>query len=125
MKSTLLVIDDERSILEILKYFFDKKYNVVSYTDGLEAFAWLSEGNLPKAIVADYKMPNMDGLTFVSQLRSNPLYDNIPIIILSGIESSNNKIKCLKEGADDYLVKPFNPEELDVRLDNILKRIEK
>ena len=70
-------------------------------------------------------MPEMDGFSLLRHLKSSGLFEDIPVIILSSNDNSAEKIRCLKLGADDYLIKPFNPEELDIRIANILKRKEK
>ena len=66
-------------------------------------------------------MPEMNGDEFLSYIKSNGLYKDIPIIVLSGEESSAIRIKMLEEGADDYIVKPFNPMELKIRIRKVLK----
>jgi len=124
MKQSLLVVDDEPSIRLILEHYFSLTYQVVVKSNGLEAMAWLEEGNIIDAIVADFEMPYMNGLDFIKQLRASEQYKNIPLIMLSGKEESANKILCLKCGADDYMIKPFNPEELEVRIHNVLKRVQ-
>lgn len=123
MEKTLLAVDDERSILMILDFVLGKKFNVVQKTNGEEATEWLQLGNLPDVIVADMNMPKMNGFDFMLQIRSSGLYRDIPLIMLSGNENTADKIKCLNAGADDYLVKPFNPEELEARINNIFRRM--
>ena len=125
MNRLLLAIDDSKSILSILTYIFGSKFNVVKKTNGKEALDWMHEGNLPDIIITDINMPEMDGFLFLKHLKSSGLFSDVPVIILSSNDNSTEKIKCLRLGADDYMVKPFNPEELDARIDNILKRTEK
>jgi len=122
MKKTILVIDDEMSIRMLLENFLSKTYTVVTRNDGQEGLKYLEEGNMPDLIVADIQMPNLDGYDFLRNVRASGFFKNIPMIMLSGIESSIERVKCLKLGADDYLVKPFNPEELAIRIENLLKR---
>lgn len=122
MKDTILVIDDEMSIRMLLENFLSKTYKVVTCNDGQEGLKYLEQGNLPDLIVADIQMPNLDGYEFIRNVRASGFFKNIPMIMLSGIESSNERVKCLKLGADDYLVKPFNPEELAIRIENLLAR---
>lgn len=124
-KKTLLALDDELSILKILDFYFGKTYNVISKTDGNSALEWMQQGQLPDVIIADVNMPDMNGMEFIAQIRTSGFFKDIPLIMLSGNEGSADKIKCLKAGADDYLVKPFNPEELEARITNILRRIKK
>ncbi len=107
----------------ILEHYFSRAYQVVVKSNGKEAMAWLEEGNHIDAIVADFEMPFMNGLDFIKQLRASTLFKDIPLIMLSGKEETRNKILCLKSGADDYMVKPFNPEELEVRIKNVLRRV--
>ena len=123
MKKTLLIVDDEPSICLILEHYFSQDFNVVLKSNGLEAMEWLEEGNSPDAIVADYAMPLMDGPDFIKQIRASSRHRDVGLIVLSGKDSTSNKIHCLKLGADDYLVKPFNPEELSLRIQNLLTRI--
>ncbi|GAB3295233.1 response regulator transcription factor [Hymenobacter humi] len=123
VKKVLLIVDDEPSICLILEHYFSMDYTVVVKPNGLEAMEWLEQGNSPDAIVADYDMPLMDGPEFIKQIRASSRHREVGLIILSGKDSTANKIKCLKLGADDYLVKPFNPEELSLRIQNMLNRI--
>lgn len=122
MKKNVLIIDDELSIRILLENYLKKDYNVVTKNDGMDALKWMEEGNIPDLIVADIQMPNLDGYEFIKNIRASGFFKHIPIIMLSGIESSSEKIKCLKLGADDYIVKPFNPEELSVRIEILLSR---
>ncbi|MDZ4666648.1 MAG: response regulator transcription factor [bacterium] len=125
MKKTLLALDDELSILKILDFYFNKTYNVVAKQNGKEALEWMQQGVIPDVIIADVNMPEINGLEFIRQIRSSGFFKDVPLIMLSGNEGSNDKIKCLKAGADDYLNKPFNPEELEARIDNIFRRLKK
>ncbi len=115
-------MDDEMSIRMLLENFLSKTYNVLTAKDGLEGLEYLEQGTLPDLIVADIQMPNLDGYEFIQNVRASGFFKNIPVIMLSGIESSTERVKCLKLGADDYLVKPFNPEELAIRIENLLAR---
>lgn len=122
MKKKILVIDDELSIRMLLENFLSKIYEVITKNDGMEGVQWLEQGNIPDLIVADIQMPNMNGNDFIKNIRSSGFFKEIPLIVLSGIESSQEKVKCLKLGANDYLVKPFNPEELAIRIELLLAR---
>lgn len=123
MKKRLLVIDDEPAIQLILEHYFSSEYDVVLTANGREAMAWLQQGNHVDVIVADYEMPFMNGLDFVRELRLSDAHAFTPLLMLSGTDETSKKILCLKQGADDYLVKPFNPEELEIRIKKILSRV--
>lgn len=112
MTHKILVIDDEQSICMLLENFLSKKYEVICKYDGLEALLWL-EGNLPDLIICDIQMPKMDGYIFLEKLRQRGFTKHTPVIMLSGIESSKERVRCYQLGAQDFLAKPFNPEELD------------
>lgn len=122
MKKYILVIDDEKSIRMLLENFLSKKYEVTAKADGMDALNWMQEGNLPDLIVADIKMPNIDGYDFIKNIRASGYFKDIPLIMLSSLNSSAERVKCLKLGANDYMVKPFNPEELSIRIEGMLDR---
>ena len=125
MKKNILIIDDELSIRMLLENYLSKTYEIVTKTDGMDGMKYLENGNIPDLIVADIQMPNLDGYEMLKQVRSSGFFGNIPMIMLSGIESSQERVKCLRMGADDYIVKPFNPEELLLRINNLIKRTSK
>ena len=111
MRHKILVIDDEPTIRLLLNRFLSKNYDVEAKDNGLEALEWL-EGNLPDLVICDIQMPELDGYGFLEKLRQRGYTKHTPVIMLSSIESSNERVKCYTLGAQDYLVKPFNPEEL-------------
>ncbi len=110
------------SIRLLLENFLGKTYEVVTRNDGMEGLKWMEGGNMPDLIVADIQMPNLDGYEFIKNVRASGFFRDIPMIMLSGIESSQEKVKCLKLGANDYMIKPFNPEELSIRIEILLAR---
>ena len=67
-------------------------------------------------------MPNLDGIELIKRLKESGYFKDIPVIVLSSKEGSEDRIQCLRLGADDYMVKPFNPEELLVRIEKTLSR---
>ena len=119
---TLLTIDDEVSIQQILQHYFKDTFTVITKSNGKEGLIWMQEGHIPDVIIADIDMPEMNGYEFIEHVRLSGLLSEIPLIMLSGNEGSENRIRCLESGADDYLVKPFNPRELAARITSILRR---
>ncbi|MBN2669363.1 MAG: response regulator [Bacteroidales bacterium] len=117
----ILVIEDAISVRKILETVLGKENHVHSTEDGSQALEWLQDGNMADLIICDIQMPVMSGEEFVQEIKSTGIFSNIPIIMLSGIESSEERIKMLKLGANDYLVKPFNPEELKLKVGIFLK----
>ncbi len=122
---TLLAIDDEVAIQQIIRHYFKNTFTVITKGNAKEALMYMQEGNVPDAIVADIQMPEMDGFEFIDHVRSSGFLKNIPLIMLSGNDTSEIRIRCLEAGADDYMVKPFNPRELAARLNGLLRRFGK
>ena len=120
---TLLIVDDEPAIRLLLKQFFGNKFDVVTLEGGAQATTWLLAHSSMPCIILDLNMPGMDGMEVIRAVRSSAMHKDAPIIVLSSKESSADRIACLRMGADDYMVKPFNPDELDARIDAILRRI--
>lgn len=122
-KLSLLIADDEPALILLLKEFFKKDFETASVSNGEECLKRLENAPAPEVIVMDLNMPGLDGLQTVKRIRQNPLWNKIAIIMLSGAENSATRIECLKAGADDFVVKPFNPEEIRVRIHAILRRV--
>lgn len=120
---TLLIIDDEPAIRLLLKQFFQKKYEVILLDDGFQAMEWLASHTEVPVMILDLNMPAMSGAEVIMKVRASEQHKTAPIIILSARESSEDRVLCLRIGADDYVVKPFNPEEVDARIDAILRRM--
>jgi DNA-binding response OmpR family regulator len=112
MKKKILVVDDETSICLLLENFLSLDYDVITINNGEEALVWL-EGNLPDLIISDIQMDNMDGFEFLTKVRQRGFTKHTPFVMLSARAESKERIKCYQLGAQDYLTKPFNPEELE------------
>ena len=112
MKKKILVVDDELTTCVLLEHFLSSQYEVFKTNSGLEAITWL-ETNLPDLIISDIQMPKMDGFELLQEIRLKGYTKHTPIIMLSGRTESKERIKCYQLGAQDYLTKPFNPEELE------------
>jgi DNA-binding response OmpR family regulator len=121
----ILVIDDESAIQKILTHYFKGKHEIVTCDNAREALNWLYQGNLPDFIIVDFNMPTLNGFEFIGQLKSSGFFNAIPMIVLSGENNSDTKVKCLDAGADDFVIKPFNPRELEARINSIIRRSKK
>ena len=119
MKKHLLVIDDDTRLRNLLGKFLDENgFQVSLAKDTIEARQMLAHNNFDLLIV-DVMMPEENGIDFTNWLR---LSSSIPVLILTARGEPSDRIKGLEVGADDYLAKPFDPKELLLRLNNILKR---
>lgn len=120
MKPTLLLVDDEPMMQLLLKQLFKADFDVNVFNNGKEALSWMYNGSIPDLAIFDLQMPEMDGYELLKHCKSSGYFQEVPIIILSAEETSSDRIKCLELGAIDYLVKPFNPKELKLRVNRIL-----
>lgn len=112
----ILLVDDKAAIGKVLSMYLGKEYDLVYCENPLKAIDWLQDGNEPDLIISDIRMPEMTGSEFLHYLKSNELLQHIPVMMLSSEESTSERIRLLEEGAVDYILKPFNPMELKVRL---------
>ena len=118
----VLIVEDDPSMQSVLNQYLGSRFSVTILSDGIDAMSFLHAGNVPDIIIADLNTPQLGGLALIEQLKVSGFFKSVPIMILSGEESTEMRIKCLETGADDYVVKPFNPRELEVRLKVILRR---
>ena len=117
----ILVVDDEERILNFLRSKLKASgYEVLTAGNGLEGLEQ-AQAQEPDLIVLDLLMPKMDGLEMLRELRS---FSIAPVIILTAKGSDADRIKGLRLGADDYLPKPFNPDELVARIEAVRRRLE-
>lgn len=118
----ILVIDDDKTINELVKVNLELQgYKVITADDGVKGFA-LAKQELPDLIVLDVMMPEVDGFTVAKRIREHGATKNIPILMLTALDMLQDKVKGFDLGVDDYLVKPFEVEELKVRSRALLKR---
>ena len=116
----VLVVDDEQRILSFLSSKLRASgYEVLTASNGIEAFEQV-QAQEPDLVVLDVMMPKMDGFETLRQLRS---FSSVPVIILSAKGSNADKVKGLDLGADDYLAKPFSPDELIARIEAVRRRL--
>ncbi len=121
----ILVIDDDIAINELIKVNLELNgYNVLQAYDGTTGFA-IAKQELPDLIILDVMMPEVDGYTVAQRIRQNPTTEETPILMLTALSQLNDKVKGFNIGVDDYLVKPFEMEELQVRVKALLKRSRK
>lgn len=119
-KRLLLVDDDPNLILLVRDYLEFRGYDVMTAENGRQALEVLEKEN-PDMIICDVMMPEMDGYMLVEKVRENPSTNIIPFLFLSAKGHSTDKVKGLNKGADGYMVKPFEPEELVAQVESSLK----
>jgi DNA-binding NarL/FixJ family response regulator len=118
----LLLIDDDPNLILLVKDYLEfRGYEVVTAENGREALEVL-EQDIPDMIICDVMMPEMDGYQLVSTIRQDSKTSWIPVLFLSAKGQSQDRVKGLNIGADVYMVKPFEPEELVAQVESSLKQ---
>jgi DNA-binding response OmpR family regulator len=121
-QKTILVIDDQKEFAQLVKRSLEQEgFDVILAPDGLSGLR-IAEKNRPDLVVLDLTMPDIDGLEVCQQLRADPRKRQLPILMLSARASAADRVLGLDTGADDYLVKPFVPQELVARVKALLRR---
>lgn len=121
--SKILIIDDDTAILELIKVNLELLgHEAIIASDGVKGFA-LARQELPDLIILDVMMPDVDGFTVASRIRNNPSTKDIPILMLTALSMIQDKTKGFDAGVDDYLVKPFDLDELKLRVRALLRRV--
>ncbi|HZK79548.1 MAG TPA: response regulator transcription factor [Humisphaera sp.] len=121
-KQTILVIDDQKDFRELIRRTLEQNgFEVILASDGVSGLR-IAEEHRPDLLVLDLTMPDIDGLEVCRRLRENPRHRHLPILVTSARASAPERVLGLKTGADDYLIKPFVPEELVARVNALLRR---
>jgi len=116
----VMIVDDDRVIVALLRHILERRgYEVWSATDGREASDRL-HGEPAGLVLLDVILPYMDGFELIRQIRSTPAWAGVPVIMLTVKAQERNVVRALDAGADDYMVKPFKPEELAARVRRFL-----
>jgi two-component system KDP operon response regulator KdpE len=115
----VLAVDDDPAILRTLAINLRARgYEVETVGDGRSALQVVDE-RMPDAVILDLGLPDVDGVTVLKRLRT---FAHVPVVVLSARHGSDDKVEALDEGADDYVTKPFDPEELFARLRAVIRR---
>jgi two-component system phosphate regulon response regulator PhoB len=119
----ILVVDDEPDIVALVVYHLAKAgFRISTASNGADALR-LAQQDRPALIVLDLMLPGMSGLEVLEQLRADEAGQDIAVLLLTARRDEPDRIKGLSSGADDYLTKPFSPQELVLRVRNILRRM--
>lgn len=120
----VLVVDDEPEIVSLVAYHLERAgYAVSTASDGAEAIE-KTRLEHPRLIVLDLMLPGISGFQVLEAIRSRPETKNVPVLMLTALRDDEDRIRGLSLGTDDYVTKPFNPEELVLRVAAILRRVE-
>lgn len=121
----LLLVDDDPNLVLLVKDYLEfRDFKVITADSGIAALEILDTVT-PDMIICDVMMPEMDGYTFVQRVRQDSRFSWIPILFLSAKGQSQDRIKGLQTGADVYMVKPFEPEELVAQVESSLRQAQR
>jgi OmpR family response regulator RpaB len=119
-KEKILIVDDEASICQILQTRLTiKGYQIYTALNGEQALK-IFKHEKPNLVILDIMLPGLDGYRVCHELRKN---SNVPIIMLTALGNISDRVMGLEFGADDYIIKPFSPKELEARIRAILRRV--
>ena len=122
VRQRLLVVDDDPRVAALLSDWMDRdRYEVLTAPDGIAGVASARE-HLPDLILLDLEMPGMDGIAAARELKQDPSTNAIPVVLLTACRDTDAKVQAFRAGADDYVTKPFECEEIDARIELMLNR---
>ena len=117
----LLMVEDEEDIAFILRFLLERNgYQVDHAADGRVALERLA-GEVPEIVLMDIMLPYHDGIELVERLRATPGWQSVPVLMLSAKAREADIVRALELGADDYVTKPFQPEEVLARIRRLLR----
>jgi len=120
---TLLVVDDDPATAQLIRQWFADSMEVLDAVDGKQGLERAFESR-PDLLLLDLRMPGLDGIAVAQQLKSDPRTRAIPIVVLSACRDAESKVEAFSAGADDYMTKPFEVQEVDARVRSMLRKRE-
>jgi two-component system, OmpR family, phosphate regulon response regulator PhoB len=120
-KNKILIVEDESAIRDVLKYALGNIFHITE-AETVKAAEKIIAISAPDLMIIDWMLPDKSGIELIKDLKKNQLTREIPIIMLTAKAEEANKIKALETGADDYVTKPFSPNELIARIKTVLRR---
>ena len=121
-KPTLLMAEDDNIVADMLRFLLEREgYKVLRAADGRRALQLIDEITPPQLVLLDIMLPYVDGFQLVTHIRSKPEWRGVPILMLTAYANDHDIVRALDAGANDYVPKPFKPDELMARLRRFLK----
>lgn len=120
-KKKLLVVDQSDSTKIILDHFLGKEFDIIQKCNGYEAIDFLNSGVDIDFLITELNLPLLNGKELIQKLRQSHLFSNLPILMLTASSESKDRIECMNLGADNFIEKPFNPFEIQARINAVLR----
>lgn len=119
---TILVVEDDEHIAKVLTFMLERQgYRVVHAADGRAACEHIAGSAAPDAVVLDVMLPYVDGFEIVRQIRARDSWKQVPVLMLTAKNAEQDTVRALDAGADDFIAKPFQPNELLARVRRVLR----
>ncbi len=119
----VLIVEDEEDVAFIVRFLLERHgFAVEHVADGRAALARIGAGAVPDLVLMDLMLPFHDGLEIVERLRAQPAWARVPVLMLTAKAREADIVRALELGADDYVTKPFQPEELLARIRRLMRR---
>ncbi|GAA4202093.1 chemotaxis response regulator CheY1 [Pedobacter jeongneungensis] len=120
VKKHILLVDGGLDLGKLLNFILAPEYKLTIKTNGIDALSWLEEGNDPDLVISSLRMPFFDGSVFIQSLKCSGFYRNTPVMLLSGEENLEDKIKNMSVRIDSYMEKPFDPAILKNQISRLI-----
>ncbi|MGX7686742.1 PleD family two-component system response regulator [Flectobacillus sp. BAB-3569] len=121
LKKKLLVVDQSDSTKIILDHFLGKEFDIIQKSNGYEAIDFLNSGIDIDFLITELNLPLLSGKELIKKLRESHLFSSLPILLLTASSESKDRIECMNLGADNFIEKPFNPFEIQARINAVLR----
>ena len=119
---TILLVEDDRIVSAMVQHLLERRgYDVQTAADGRAAAAMIDKIAAPRLVILDVMLPFIDGFQLISRIKSKPDWSDVRVIMLTSKTQERNVVRAIESGADDYIVKPFQPQELMARIGRFIK----
>lgn len=121
-KKQILIVDDDNALCSLLEGILKRNYIVKTLNTSEDAWFWLTDGNEPQLIITDFKMPGLNGMEFIENIRTSSLFAHIPVILLSGYTGIEIESACNRWHVSAKITKPFKPQILLETTEAVINR---